>query len=159
MSVFAAVGPACGERRTHRLEFLQRRAEIRQWHGVALQQQPEHVGGARLGRRVHHGAAAVAAADRDQALGFQDPQGFPQRHQADVELLDEHLLARQQVAIGQFAVDDLPAELVGDDLGRPARPKPATSLGADSQCCHCLAMLTAIGVLPGVYRSLSDKSY
>ncbi len=100
---------------------------------------------------MHHGAATVATADRDQALGFEDPQGFPQRNQADVELLDQNLLARQQVAIGQFAVDDLTAEFIGNDLGRPARPEPATGLGADSQCCHCMAMLTAIAVLPGVY--------
>ena len=32
---------------------------------------------------------------------------------------------RQQVAVGQLAIDDLPPELIGDDLGRPARPKPA----------------------------------
>ena len=144
MSVVAAVGAPRRERRAHRLELLQRGAQIGQRHRVALQQQSEHVGRAGLGGRVHHGATPVAAPDRHQALGLEDSQGFPQRHQADVELLDEHFLARQQVTVGQLAVDDLPAKFVGDDLGRPARPKPATSLGADSQCCHCMAMLTVI---------------
>ena len=108
---------------------------------------------------MYDGAAAIAAAHGHQALGLEDSQCFPQRHQADVELLDEHLLARQQVAVGQFAVDDLPPKLVGDDLGRAACRQPAAGLGADSQCCHVLAMLTVIGPLPGVYGSLSDKSY
>jgi hypothetical protein len=85
---------------------------------------------------VHDGTAAVAAPHRHQTLGFEDPQGFPQRHQAHPELLDEDLLARQQVTVGEFAVDDLPAELVGDDLGRPPRSKPAASFGANSQRGH-----------------------
>ena len=85
---------------------------------------------------MHDGSTAVAAAHRHQTLGLEDSQGFPQRHQAHAELLDEHLLARQQVAVGQFAVDDLPAEFVGDDLGGPARTQPAASLGPNSQCCH-----------------------
>ena len=135
-SVIAAVGASRGEGRAHRLEFLQCGAEIGERHGVALQQQSEHVGRAGLRGRVHDGATAVAAADRHQTLGFEDPQGFPQRHQADVELLDEHLLARQQVTVGEFTVDDLPAKFVGDDLGRPARAQPASGLGANSQCCH-----------------------
>src|SRR6188472_1572416 len=100
---------------------------------------------------MHNGAATVAAAHRNQALGLENPQCLPQRHQADVELLDEDFLARQQVAVRQLAVDDLPTKLVGDDLGRPARPEPAAGLGADSQCCHCMAMLTAKRALPGVY--------
>ena len=146
-----AVGALRGQRGAHRVEFLQCGCEIGKRHGVALQQQADHVGRARLGGRVHDGPSAVAAADRHQTLGLEDSQGFPQRHQADVELLDEHFLARQQVAVGQLAVDDLTAEFVGDDLGRPASPQPATGLGADSQCCHCMTMLTAIGALPGVY--------
>ena len=106
------------------------------------------------------GAAAVAAAHRDQALGLQDSQRFPQRHQADVELLDEHLLARQQVTVGQFAVDDLTAQLVGYDLGDPAAPTtgdgprgrfPVLSLSSSNVNSDRLATW--------VYGSLSDKSY
>ena len=85
---------------------------------------------------MHDSAAAVAAADRYQALGFENSQGFPQGHQADSELLDEHFLTRQQITVGQLAVDDLPAKFVGDDLGRPARAQPASSLGANSQRGH-----------------------
>ena len=107
--VVRAVRPLRGQRCAHRVEFLQRGAEVGERHGVALQQQAEHVGRTGLGGRVHHGAAAVAAPDRHQALGLEDSQGFPQRHQADVELLDEDFLPRQQVAVGQFAVDDLTA--------------------------------------------------
>ena len=113
-----------------------RGAQVGEGDGVALQQQPEHVGRAGFRGRVHDGATAVAAAHRDQTLGLEDPQGFPQRHQAHPELLDEHLLARQQVTIGKFAVDDLSAQFVRDDLGRPARAEPAASLGANSQSGH-----------------------
>ena len=82
---------------------------------------------------MHDRAAAVAAPDRHQALGLQDPQRLAQRDQADVELFDQHLLARQQIAVGQFAVDDLPAQLVGDDFGDPRRRQPASGVGANSQ--------------------------
>ena len=101
---------------------------------------------------MHDGATTVAAAHRHQALGFEDSQGFPQRHQAHPELLYEHLLARQQITVGKLAVDDLSAQFVRDDLGRPARAQPATSLGANSQRGHIATMLTVKGPLPGVYR-------
>src|SRR5262249_25476009 len=81
-------------------------------------------------------AATVAAPDRDQALRLQDPQRFPQRDQADVELFDQHLLARQQVAVGEFAVDDLAAQLVGHDFGDPRRRQSATGVGANTQGGH-----------------------
>ena len=85
---------------------------------------------------MHDGAAAVAPPDRDQSLGFQDPQRFPQGNQADVELLDEHLLARQQIAVGEFAVDDLATQLVGYDFGDPWRRQSATGVRANSQSGH-----------------------
>ena len=88
---------------------------------------------------MHYRAAAVAAADRHQTLGLKDPQRLPQGHQADVELLDEHFLARQQVAVGQFAFDDLPAQFVGDDFGGPARREPAADFQANSVRSHCLS--------------------
>jgi hypothetical protein len=50
---------------------------------------------------MHDGAAAVATAYRYQTLGLEDSQRFPQRHQADVELLDEKFLTRQQIAVGR----------------------------------------------------------
>jgi len=56
---------------------------------------------------VHNGTAPVAAPDRDQPFGLQDSQCLPQRDEADIELLDEQFLAGQQIAVGQFAVDDL----------------------------------------------------
>jgi hypothetical protein len=102
---------------------------------------------------VHHRAATVAASNRQQTLGFEDSQRFAQRHEADIELLDKDFLPREQVAVGQFAFDDLPAELVGHDLGGSARRQPASCLGSNSQCCHVLAILTVIGRLPGVYGS------
>jgi hypothetical protein len=100
---------------------------------------------------VHHRATTVAAPDRKQPFGFEDPQRFPQGHQADVELLDEDFLPGEQVAVGQFSVDDLPAEFVGHDLGCPARRQPPSCLGANSQCRHVVAILTVIVLLPGVY--------
>ena len=102
-----AVRPLGGQRGAGRFEFLQRRTQVGDLNRLALQQQTEHVGGAGLRGRMHDGTATVAAPNRDQALGLQDPQRFPQRNQADVELLDQHLLARQQIAVGEVAVDDL----------------------------------------------------
>ena len=63
------------------------------------------------------GAAPVAPSYRDQALGFEDSQRFPQRYQADPEAIDEDVLTGQQVALDQVAVEDLPAQFLGDDLG------------------------------------------
>ena len=109
---------------------------------------------------MHDGATAVAAAHRHQTLGLEDSQRFPQRYQADAELLDEHLLAWQQVTVGKFAVDDLPAEFVGDDLGRPARAAAGGEpRGQFPVLSYRTTMLTVTGPPPGVYGSLSDKSY
>ena len=130
------VGPLGRQRGAGGLEFLQRHAQVGDLDRLALQQQTQHVGGAGLRRCVHDRAAAVAAPDRDQALGFQDPQRFAQRDQADVELLDEHLLARQEIAVGELAVDDLTAQLVGYDFGDPRRRQPATGVGTNSQGGH-----------------------
>ncbi len=99
---------------------------------------------------VHDGTAAIAAPHRDQSLGFQYPQRFSQRYQAHVELFDEHFLAREQVAVDEFTLDDLPSQFVGDDLGGAAGAEPATRLGSDSQRCHVLAILTAIASSPAV---------
>ena len=81
---------------------------------------------------------AVAAAHGQQALCLEDSQGLPQRDQADVELLDEHFLARQQIAVGELALDDLPTQLIGDDFGRPARREPTADLEANPLRSHCL---------------------
>jgi hypothetical protein len=89
---------------------------------------------------VHDGAAAVAPPNRDQSLGFQDSQRFPQRDQADVELFDEHFLARQEIAVGKFAVDDLAAQFVGYDFGDPRRRQAATGVGSNSQSGHPILM-------------------
>ena len=116
----AAVGaPRARLRCAHGLEFLKRGTQVGEGDGVALQQQPEHVGRAGFRGCVHDGPPAVAATHRDETLGLEDPQRFAQRHQAHPELLDEHLLARQQVTIGKLALDDLSAKFVRDDLGRP----------------------------------------
>ena len=71
-------------------------------------------------------------------FGLQDSQRLSQRDEADIELLDEHFLAGQQIAVGQFAVDDLPPQLVSDDLGDPRRRQPASGLGANSQSSHLI---------------------
>ena len=83
--------------------------------------QPEHVGGAGLGRGVHHRSALVAAPHGYQTLGLEYPQRLAQRHQADVEPLDEDGLRREQIAVGQLAVHDLAAQFVGDGLGDTRR--------------------------------------
>lgn len=85
---------------------------------------------------MHDGTAAVAPAHRHQSLGFQDPQRLAQRHQADVELFDEHLLTRQEIAVGEVAVDDLTTQLIGYDFGDPRRRQPAPGVGANSQGGH-----------------------
>ena len=56
---------------------------------------------------MHDGAAAVAPADRHQSLGLEDSQRFPYGDEADVEVLDELLLAGQQIPVAETAVDDL----------------------------------------------------
>ena len=95
--------------------------EIGDDNRLTLQQQTQHVGGAGLRRSMHDGTAAVAAPNRDQALGLQNPQRLSQRDEADIELLDEHFLAGQQISVGQFSVDDLASQLVSHDLGDPRR--------------------------------------
>ena len=102
---------------------------------------------------MHDGAAAVAAADRDQALGLEDAQRLPHRDEADVEVFDELLLARQQVAVGEPAVDDLLPQLVGDDLGGPARRQSTVRFRADPKDGHVLPAadtMSALGALPAV---------
>jgi hypothetical protein len=131
-----AVGSLSGQGRARGLQFEQRGAQVGDDNRLALQQQTQHVGGAGLGRRVHDGAAAVAAPNRDQALGLQNSQRLAQRDQADIELLDEDFLPRQQIAVRQLAVDDLPPQLVCDDLGDPRRRQSAPGLGANSQSSH-----------------------
>ena len=143
-----ALGRQCG---AGRLELPQRHAQVGDLDRLALQQQTQHVGGAGLGRRVHDGAAPVAAPDRNQALGLQDPQRLAQRDEADVELFDQHLLARQQIAVGELAVDDLAAQLVGYDFGDPRRRQPATGVGANSQGGHpVLATSSRVSAQHGV---------
>ena len=100
-------------------EAAEQQAQIADLNALALQKQTQHVGRAGLRRCVHHGAAPIAAPDRHQALGFQDSQRFQQRDQADVELFDEHLLAGQEITVGQLAVNDLTAQLVGYDFSDP----------------------------------------
>ena len=139
------VGPLSRQRRARGFEFQQRHAEVGDDDGLALQQQAQHVGGAGLRRSVHDGAAAVAAPNRHQALGLQDSQRFSQRDQADIELLDEHFLAGQQIAVGQLAVDDLAAQLVGDDLGDPRRRQSTSGVGANSQRSHLIPAAEHIG--------------
>ena len=132
----AAVRPPGRQCGASRLEFLQGQAQIGDRNGLALQKKAKHVGRAALRRCVHDGAASVTPPDRHQSLGFQDPQRFPQGDQADVELFDQHLLARQQIAVGKLAVDDLTAQLVGYDFGDPRRRQTATGIGANSQGGH-----------------------
>jgi crotonobetainyl-CoA:carnitine CoA-transferase CaiB-like acyl-CoA transferase len=131
-----AVGSLGGQRGAGGLEFLQCHAQVGDRDGLALQQQTEHVGGAGFGRRVYDGTAAVAPPDGDQSFGLQDPQRLAQRHQADVELLDEHFLAWQQIAVGQLAIDDLAAQFVGYDFGDPRRRQSASGVGSNSQGGH-----------------------
>ena len=133
-----AVGSLSRQCRARGFEFQDRRPEIGDDNRLTLQQQTQHVGGAGLGRSVHDRAAPVAAPDRYQALGLQDSQRFSQRDEADIELLDEHFLAGQQIAVGQFAVDDLSPQLVRDDLGDPRRRQSTSGLGANSQRSHLI---------------------
>jgi len=51
-------------------------------------------------------------------------------------LFDEHLLARQEIAVGKLAVDDLATQLVGYDFGDPRCRQPPTGVGANSQGGH-----------------------
>ena len=70
-----------------------------------------------------------------------------QRDQADVELFDEHLLARQQITVGELAVDDLTAQLIGYDFGDPRRRQPAPGVGANSQGGHPIRSETQAAAL------------
>jgi hypothetical protein len=92
---------------------------------------------------VHDGTAPVASADRHQPLGFQNPQRFPQGDQTDVELFDEDFLAWQQIAVGQFAIDDLATQLVGYDFGDPWRRQSATGVKPISHGGHPILVHSA----------------
>ncbi|MDT5221776.1 MAG: hypothetical protein QOF15_3881, partial [Mycobacterium sp.] len=129
---------------------------------LALQHQAEHVGGAGLGRCVHDGTAAVAAPHRDQSLGLQDPQRFAQGDQADLELVNEDFLARQQIAVGELAVDDLATQLIGYDFGDPWCRQSAAGVRSNSHGGHpiprCLKGLQKIKRTAGT-RELDWLSY
>ena len=158
-----AVGSLSRQCRARGFELQYRRPEIGDDNRLALQQQTQHVGGAGLRRSVHDRAAAVAAPNRDQALGLQDSQRLSQRDEADIELLDEHFLAGQQIAVGQFAVDDLAPQLVSDDLGDPRRRQATSGLGANSQRSHLIpaaerpAGATAAAPANSIYCNLSSN--
>ena len=92
---------------TEPLEFGERGPQVRDGNRIALQHQAQHVGGTVLGGGVHDGAAPIAPAHRHQPLGLQDAQGLADGDQADVEVLDELLLAGQQIPVAETAVDDL----------------------------------------------------
>jgi hypothetical protein len=87
---------------------------------------------------VHDGSAAVAASHGDQALRLEDSQRFAQGYQTDPESFDQHILAGEQITIGEFAVENLSAQFLGHDLGRSTRGQPASSFGTNSDRGHSI---------------------
>ena len=65
---------------------------------------------------MHHHAALDAADNRDQTLGLEDAERFPQRWSRHAEALDQFRLVTEGVPLVQFAENDQPAQLVGDLL-------------------------------------------
>jgi 2-oxoglutarate dehydrogenase complex dehydrogenase (E1) component-like enzyme len=87
---------------------------------------------------VHHRTAAVAAPDGYQAFRLKDPQRFAQGYQTDPESFDQDVLAGEKVTVGELAVENLPTQLLGHDLGRSTRGQSAAGLGADSDRSHSI---------------------
>ena len=55
---------------------------------------------------------------------------------ARVDAVARRLVAPQQIAVGQVAVDDLPAQFVGHHLGDARRRQATTRFPAHPNCCH-----------------------
>jgi hypothetical protein len=114
---FEAIGPPRALGGAQRLEQLEAGGEVAQRHPTALEREAEVVGGRGLVGPVHLGAADVAASDRDEALGLEDPDGLPDRRVAHAELLHQLVLGRQPELVGVAARQDALAEVAGDALG------------------------------------------
>jgi hypothetical protein len=102
-----------------RFEVQQRTADVCRSRGARLQHHADHVGGPVGRRQMDHRSAHVAAAHRDQPVGFQDVDRFAQRRRAHAEFRKHALLGRQHIAFLEPARQDVLPQLGGHDLGRP----------------------------------------
>ena len=93
----APVGAAGALGRAQRLQQLQPGREVAQRDPAALEREAEVVRGRGLVGAVHLGPADVAASNRDQALGLEDPDRLADRWVAHAELVDELVLGGQAV--------------------------------------------------------------
>ncbi len=107
-----------GEARHHGFEGLAGEHDVGQRGGVELKQEGEAAGEVlRLGPADDR-AALGAGADVDDALGFEQPQRFPERHPADAEHLEHLLLPREAGTLGEVGVDDVGGDVAGDPFRR-----------------------------------------
>jgi branched-chain amino acid transport system ATP-binding protein len=70
------------------------------------------------------GPGTRAAAQLDQALGLQYPERLAERGAGDPEVLHQRRLVRQEVAVGERALNDPASQPARDQLARLGRPDP-----------------------------------
>ncbi len=118
------VGVPSGQPGGHvRLDQCPGGIEVCRGGAAQLQDHGERLGQAiKIGHRDDRPAAA-APFDRDQTLGFQDPQRLAQGGAGDAQLLGELLLRWQTVADSEFAAGNASPDAGGHRLARldPAR--------------------------------------
>ncbi len=124
-TTFAPVAASGALGRAHRLQHLQPRGEVAERDAAALQHEAQVVGGRPLVGTVRLQPADVAASNRDQALGLEDPDGLAHRRVADAELVDELILGGQR---GRSPRPDRPTGCVGGARRRPSRRCGAAEL-------------------------------
>ena len=90
--------------------------DVGQGHVAGLEDEGRGPGRLAVVGLVDPDTAVDAPDDGDQALGLEDAERLPQRRTGHAEPLDELGLVPQQLALHQPALDDEPADLVGDLL-------------------------------------------
>ncbi len=69
---------------------------------------------------TYDGAAELAAPDAEQPFGLENAHRLAQRRLAHRELEEQLVLFGQHAAVGQFAAQDPPSQLISDLLGETA---------------------------------------
>src|SRR3712207_4071638 len=113
-----SVGTRSAGLRAAWLEVADGAGEVVHPDALTLHRQPERVCRGRPARWVDEGSAELAASDRDEPLGLQDPERFAQRGTTHAVLIDEIVLLRQRSCRVRTAKNPL-ANVRRDGLGNP----------------------------------------
>ena len=114
-----SICPTRAELDTRRLEMFESHSNVQERDSFGLQHEGRVVGDSARPRRADSDTSNAAAENGHEALRLEHLKGAAQRGGAHAELDQQILLTRKQLAIGELAVEDPLAKLVGDHISKP----------------------------------------